>query len=104
MSYKAGKMVELVSRVEGVREIQNQIEALPVSSSDDQLRAHIARQIYGNVLMPHMKIPGRLPKLSRRRDNSANGRLFHRQRRLERLAGRVRPAHVVRPLRPPRSA
>ncbi len=58
--YKAGKMVELVSRVEGVREIQNQIEALPVSSFDDRLRAHIARQIYGNVLMPHMRIPGRL--------------------------------------------
>ena len=58
--YKAGKMVELVSRVQGVREIQNQIEALPVSGFDDQLRARIARQIYGNVLMPHMRIAARL--------------------------------------------
>ena len=54
--YKAGKMVELVSRVQGVREIQNQIEALPVSSFDDQLRARIARRIYGNVLTPHVRI------------------------------------------------
>ena len=54
--YKAGKMVELVSRVEGVREIQNQIDVLPVSSFDDQLRARIARHIYGDVLTPHMRI------------------------------------------------
>ncbi len=54
--YKAGKMVELVSRVQGVREMQNQIEVLPVSSFDDRLRASIARRIYGNVLMPHMRI------------------------------------------------
>ncbi len=58
--YKAGKMVELVSRVEGVREIQNQIEVLPVSSFDDQLRVSIATQIYGDVLMPHMRIRARL--------------------------------------------
>ena len=58
--YKEGKMVELVSRVQGVREIQNQIEALPVSYFDDQLRASLARQIYGNVLMPHVRIAARL--------------------------------------------
>ena len=52
--YKAGKMVELVSRVLGVREIQNQIEVLPASTFDDELRARIARQIYGNVLLPHV--------------------------------------------------
>ena len=54
--YKAGQMVELVSRVQGVREIQNQIDVLPVSSFDDQLRARIARHIYGDVLTPHMRI------------------------------------------------
>ena len=58
--YKAGKMVELVSRVPGVREIQNQIEALPVSSFDDQLRASIARRIYGHVLKPHVRVAARL--------------------------------------------
>ena len=54
--YKAGKMVELVSRVQGVREIQNQIEVLPVSSFDDRLRASLARHIYGDVLTPHVRI------------------------------------------------
>ena len=53
--YKAGKMVELVSRLQGVREIQNQIDVLPVSSFDNQLRASIARHIYGDVLTPHMR-------------------------------------------------
>ena len=52
--YKAGKMVELVSRVSGVREIQNQIEVLPASTFDNGLRVRIARQIYGNVLRPHV--------------------------------------------------
>ncbi len=54
--YKAGEMVELVSRVQGVREIQNQIDVLPISSFDDQLRASLARHIYGDVLTPHTRI------------------------------------------------
>ena len=53
---KADNMVELVSRVQGVREIQNQIEVLPVSGFDNQLRASIARRIYGDVLTPHVRI------------------------------------------------
>ncbi len=53
--YKAGKFVELVSRILGVVEIQNQIEELPVSTFDDQLRARIARRIYGHVLTPHVR-------------------------------------------------
>ncbi len=53
--YKAGKMVELVSRAQGVREIQNQIDVLPVSNFDNQLRASIARQVYGDVLTPHVR-------------------------------------------------
>ncbi len=53
--YKADKMVELVSRVQGVREIQNQIDVLPTSSFDDQLRAGLARRIYGDVLTPHTR-------------------------------------------------
>ena len=51
---KAGKMVELVSRVQGVTEIQNRIGVLPASSFDDRLRASVARQLYGNLLMPHV--------------------------------------------------
>ena len=53
--YKAGKMVELVSRLQGVREIQNQIDVLAVSSIDNQLRANIARRIYGDALTPHVR-------------------------------------------------
>ena len=53
--YKAGQMVELVSRVQGVTEIHNQIDVLPTSSFDDQLRASLARHIYGDVLTPHTR-------------------------------------------------
>ncbi len=53
--YKAGNMVELVSRVQGVREIQNRIKVLPVSGFDDQLRASLARRIYGRVFTPHVR-------------------------------------------------
>ena len=48
--YKASKMAEFVSRVEGVKEIQNQIEVLPVSTLDNRLRVELARNIYGNPL------------------------------------------------------
>ena len=53
--YKAGRMAELASRVQGVREVQNQIDVLPTSSFDDQLRAGLARRIYGDVLTPHTR-------------------------------------------------
>ncbi len=48
--YKASKMMEFVSRVAGVKEIQNQIEVLPASTLDDRLRVEIAKNIYGNPL------------------------------------------------------
>ena len=48
--YKASKMVEFVSRVAGVKEIQNQVEVLPVSALDDRLRVSLATNIYGNPL------------------------------------------------------
>ena len=48
--YKASKMVEFVSRVEGVQEIQNQIEVLPLSALDNRLRVSLATNIYGNEL------------------------------------------------------
>ena len=55
---KKDNLVELVSRVQGVREIQNQIEVLPVSGFDDRLRASLARQIYLSGLLPHMRNAG----------------------------------------------
>jgi hyperosmotically inducible periplasmic protein len=39
---------ELAQGVAGVREVRNEIEPLPVSSFDDQLRISIARAIYGH--------------------------------------------------------
>ena len=49
-AYKASKMAEFVSRVKGVKEIQNQIGVLPVSALDNRLRIELARNIYGNPL------------------------------------------------------
>jgi hyperosmotically inducible protein len=50
MPYKAGEIVDLVSRIQGVREVRDQIETLPVSTFDDQLRVAIASQIYRDPL------------------------------------------------------
>ena len=49
--YKATKMVEFVSRVQGVTEVQNRIEVLPTSALDNQLRVRLARNIYGIPLL-----------------------------------------------------
>jgi osmotically-inducible protein OsmY len=46
MPYKASDLGDLVARVPGVREVDNKIATLPVSTFDDQLRVSIARQIY----------------------------------------------------------
>ena len=46
MPYKASDIGGLVARVPGVREVDNKISTLPVSTFDDQLRVTIARQIY----------------------------------------------------------
>ena len=48
--YKASQMVAFVSRVKGVKEIQNQVEVLPSSTFDDRLRVSLATNIYGNQL------------------------------------------------------
>jgi hyperosmotically inducible periplasmic protein len=48
MPYKRNDIGKRVAKVEGVKEIRNRIEVLPVSSWDDELRYRIARAIYGN--------------------------------------------------------
>jgi hyperosmotically inducible periplasmic protein len=48
MPFKSNDIAKRVSKVEGVREVHNQIEVLPVSIYDDELRYRIARSIYGN--------------------------------------------------------
>ena len=48
MPYKVDDLTRRVSRVDGVRKVDNQIQVLPVSRFDDELRLRIARAIYAN--------------------------------------------------------
>jgi hyperosmotically inducible periplasmic protein len=48
MPYKKNDIAKRVADVHGVREVMNQIDVLPVSSFDEELRLRIARAIYGN--------------------------------------------------------
>ena len=48
MPYKRDDIEKRVSRVSGIREVQNKLEVLPVSQFDDELRYLIARAIYTN--------------------------------------------------------
>jgi hyperosmotically inducible periplasmic protein len=48
MPFKSTDIAKRVAKVEGVREVRNQIQVLPVSIFDDELRYSIARSIYGN--------------------------------------------------------
>ena len=48
MPYKADEIRKRVVKVDGVKEVQNRISVLPVSSWDNELRYRIARAIYGN--------------------------------------------------------
>lgn len=46
--YELGKRVESVI---GVKQVQNQIQVLPLSPFDDRLRIQLARKIYGNPVL-----------------------------------------------------
>jgi osmotically-inducible protein OsmY len=48
MPYKREDIEKRVAKVDGVRQVRNEIKVLPVSQSDDQLRYRIARAIYDN--------------------------------------------------------
>lgn len=48
MPYKREDIEKRVAKIDGVRSVRDNIGVLPVSSFDDQLRARIARSIYGN--------------------------------------------------------
>ncbi len=48
MPYKKTDIARLVEKVDGVKEVRNTIDVLPVSIFDDELRFRIARAIYGN--------------------------------------------------------
>jgi osmotically-inducible protein OsmY len=48
MPYKAEEMVKMVKKIDGVKEVDNEIEALPVSSNDQELRETVSRRIYSD--------------------------------------------------------
>ncbi|OFW11302.1 MAG: hypothetical protein A3H96_16510 [Acidobacteria bacterium RIFCSPLOWO2_02_FULL_67_36] len=48
MPYKRKDLEARVARLEGVRQVRNDIAVLPVSAFDDDLRIRVARAIYGN--------------------------------------------------------
>jgi hyperosmotically inducible protein len=48
MPYKKMDIARRAQQVAGVRELRNNIEVLPVSPYDEELRLRIARAIYGN--------------------------------------------------------
>ena len=48
MPYKREDIAKRIARINGVREVRNEVTVLPVSQFDDQLRLQIARAIYGN--------------------------------------------------------
>lgn len=48
MPYKADDIGKRVAKVEGVRAVRNQLDVLPVSQFDDNLRVRIARAIYSH--------------------------------------------------------
>ena len=48
MPYKRDDIEKRVSKVDGVKAVRDEIGVLPVSQFDDELRARIARSIYGN--------------------------------------------------------
>ena len=53
MPYKSRDLEMRVLKVDGVREVHNKIDTLPVSIFDDELRYRIARSIYGNISFSH---------------------------------------------------
>src|SRR5436190_20825677 len=48
MPYKRDDIAKRVAKVDGVSQVINKLEVLPVSQFDDELRWRIARAIYGN--------------------------------------------------------
>ncbi len=48
MPYKKAEIAKRVARIDGVKSVKNDVEVLPASPNDDQLRMNIARAIYGS--------------------------------------------------------
>jgi hyperosmotically inducible protein len=61
MPYKAEAFADLAARVPGVQDVRNDIQPLPVSRFDDQLRYAVARRIYGDDLFARYAIQANPP-------------------------------------------
>jgi osmotically-inducible protein OsmY len=61
MPHKAEEFEELAARVDGVREVRNEIETLPASSRDDRLRMEVARNIYADSVFWQYAVQVRPP-------------------------------------------
>lgn len=48
MPYKKSELERRVGRIDGVQELKSNIQVLPVSQFDEELRIRVARAIYGN--------------------------------------------------------
>jgi len=48
MPYKKDDIEKRVAKIDGVKSVVDKVDVLPVSQFDDELRARIARRIYGN--------------------------------------------------------
>ena len=48
MPFKRNDIEKRVEKIDGVRQVINRIDVLPVSRFDEELRYRIARSIYGN--------------------------------------------------------
>jgi osmotically-inducible protein OsmY len=57
MPYKSQAMVDLASRVDGVQQVVDRLEVLPVSGFDDQIRYAAAVRIYNDPLL-ELRDPG----------------------------------------------
>ena len=53
MPFKKDDIGRIVSRVDGVSSVRNELSVLPVSPYDDDLRYRIARAIYGSTNFEH---------------------------------------------------
>ena len=58
MPYKKNDIGKRIAGIDGVREVENKIDVLPVSQFDDQLRHRIARAIYGQSVVLELRRDG----------------------------------------------
>jgi len=61
MPYKSQEMAKMASHVMGVQEVKNEMQTLPASGSDDQLRYAIASQIYNDPMFSDYAIQSTPP-------------------------------------------